>query len=104
MEDKFVWFTSGNNVIGVGRMVDKVTSEVKYYINAVDGFSKAMDEVRVMEWGATFPKAAGDALFGTTSNAYEDRAERRAFILEDRSGGAFTCEEIARSERGGEGW
>ena len=94
MENKFVWFTSGNNVIGVGRMVDKVTGEVKYYINAVDGFSKGMDELRVLEWGATFPKAAGDALFGIKKDT----------AYEDRSGGAFTLEEIARSERGGEGW
>ena len=62
-EDRFVWFTSGNNVFGVGRMVDKYTGEVKYYINAVDGDNEERDKSRVMDWGAHFPKAAGDALF-----------------------------------------
>lgn len=92
----FVWFTSGNNVIGVGRMVDKYTGEVKYYINAVDGDDEERDKSRVMDWGARFPKEAGDALF--------PEFNRPVTAYEDRMGGQYTDEEIARSERGGWGW
>jgi hypothetical protein len=63
-EDKFVWFTAGAGVVGIGRMVDDITGEVKYYISVVDGYNKQADEYRVLNWGATFPAAAGFALFG----------------------------------------
>lgn len=60
------WFTSSRGTLGVVRAECEDTREVKYYISAVDGFNEAVDTNCVLAFGARFPTAAGNALFGIT--------------------------------------
>jgi hypothetical protein len=54
-----VWF----NKVGIARVEDAFDG-VKYYIKDVEGLDEELDIINVMNWGSTFPKAAGNALFG----------------------------------------
>lgn len=60
------WFSNARGAIGVARVECEETGDVKYYISAVDGFNEAVDRNIVAAFGARFPTAAGDALFGIT--------------------------------------
>jgi hypothetical protein len=37
---------------------------IEYRISAVDGFLEHMDVQQIVAWGARFPDAAGEAMFG----------------------------------------
>lgn len=56
-----MWF----NKVGIVRVEDEYDG-IKYYIRDVEGLNEEADKWKVAEWGSTFPKAAGDALFGVT--------------------------------------
>lgn len=54
------WFNSG----GIVRVLDS-ENIVRYYIKGLDNMTTAeYDANQIAEWGNTFPKDAGDALFG----------------------------------------
>ena len=59
------WFIGG----GIVR-VQTDYEGIKYYIRGygshADGISQDYDAEYIANWGSTFPKAAGDALFGMT--------------------------------------
>ena len=57
-----MWFCGRSNV-GIVKVNDEFEG-VKYYIGAVAGFKEESDMKFLAEWGSTFPKSAGDVLFG----------------------------------------
>lgn len=57
------WFTTGPNTIGVIKTVNIGLTEVKYRIGVGRGESEAEDVRMIKDYGAKFPKEAGDALF-----------------------------------------
>lgn len=59
------WFCGGHGNVGVVRVEDQYDG-IKYYIGQVTGDSEEMDTHHIMNWGSTFPKDAGDVLFGVT--------------------------------------
>lgn len=54
-----IWF----NKVGIVRVEDEYEG-IKYYIKDVDGLNEEDDTWKVVDWGSTFPKNAGDVLFG----------------------------------------
>lgn len=54
-----IWF----NEIGIVRVRDPYDG-IKYYIKVGHGLSEDADIQTIMQWGQTFPKNAGDVLFG----------------------------------------
>lgn len=56
-----MWF----NKVGIVQ-VENEYDGIKYYIKDVAGLNEEEDTWKVADWGSTFPKAAGDALFGVT--------------------------------------
>lgn len=56
-----MWFCGRTNVGIV--MVNDEYDGVKYYISAVSGVDEEYDKQFIADWGSTFPKDAGDALF-----------------------------------------
>jgi len=57
------WFTN-KGLIGIARTEDE-WDRIKYYISIVQNPSTPeLDAQLVAAWGSTFPKEAGDALFG----------------------------------------
>ena len=58
------WFSSARGTIGVVKAFDEDTGAVCYRISPVDGFTRAVDENCVMAFGASFPEAAGEVIFG----------------------------------------
>ena len=60
-----IWFTSGKGLVGIVAVQVEPTV-IKFYISPVDGFNEVIDANLVMSVGATFPQAAGYALFGIT--------------------------------------
>lgn len=62
------WF----NTVGIVR-VEHLDGEIRYYIKEVVGYDEANDKLSIAQWGSTFPKAAGDVLFGVMPClTYED--------------------------------
>lgn len=62
-----LWFNDVSTCIGVVRVWDRFDG-YRYYIGStVESNSRSADEERIMHWGAKFPVAAGDELFGITS-------------------------------------
>jgi len=57
-----MWFCGRSNV-GIVKVNDEFEG-VKYYIGAVAGFNEEEDIIFIADWGSTFPKSAGDVLFG----------------------------------------
>lgn len=56
------WF-SGHGTVGIVRV--KCPYEgLKYYFGVASGKDEDEDIESIMAWGATFPKQAGDQLFG----------------------------------------
>ena len=60
---KVRWFTSTKGTIGIAK-VKTTEGDIEYRISAVDRFLEHMDVQQIMAWGAHFPVAAGEALFG----------------------------------------
>ncbi len=57
------WFT-GRALIGIARIEDTYDG-IKYYISAIPNPSTEKEDAQfVIDWGNTFPKDAGDILFG----------------------------------------
>ena len=57
------WFTN-RGLIGIARTEDKWEG-IKYYISVVpNSTTEEADAQFVADWGSTFPKEAGDVLFG----------------------------------------
>jgi hypothetical protein len=59
------WFTNRDGTIGIVK-ADSDYDGIKYYISHVLGFDEVADSEYITKWGSTFPKEAGDALFGLT--------------------------------------
>ena len=59
----WTWFTSTKGTIGIVK-VKTHQGDIEYRISAVDGFMEKMDVLQVVAWGAKFPAAAGEAIFG----------------------------------------
>jgi hypothetical protein len=59
------WF-SGRSLVGIVQVEDKYDG-IKYYIASPPGEEKGNNEEEdinfIADWGTTFPKPAGDALF-----------------------------------------
>jgi hypothetical protein len=60
---KVQWFTSPKGTVGIAK-VQTVHDGIEYRISAVDGFLEHMDVQQIVAWGARFPDAAGEAMFG----------------------------------------
>lgn len=54
-----IWF----NKVGIVRVEDEYDG-IKYYVKDVDGLNEEDDMWNIAYWGSTFPKNAGDVLFG----------------------------------------
>jgi hypothetical protein len=57
------WFTNRDGSTGIVR-VETDYDGIKYYIGHVPGFNEQDDSEYIAKWGSTFPKEAGDVLFG----------------------------------------
>lgn len=57
------WFTTPLGTVGVVAVENEF--DTKYYISAVSGKDEIVDRQYIADWGAAFPKLAGDILFGT---------------------------------------
>jgi hypothetical protein len=57
-----MWF-SGRTSVGIVKVKDEYEG-VKYYIGSAMGIKEKDDMQHIADWGATFPKSAGDVLFG----------------------------------------
>ena len=57
-----MWF----NKVGIVR-VETDYEGIKYFIKDVDGLNEEVDTWKTADWGNTFPKVAGDALFGVNN-------------------------------------
>lgn len=60
-----IWFTTGPNTIGVIKTVNIGLTEVNYRIGVGKGENEADDVRMIKDYGAKFPKEAGDALFNS---------------------------------------
>lgn len=60
------WFTNPKGTIGVAK-VKTHEGNIEYRISAVDGFLEHMDVQQIVAWGARFPDAAGEAMFGSAA-------------------------------------
>ncbi len=57
------WF-NGQTLTGIARTVDEYEG-IKYYIAGIEHSSTPKADAQfVADWGSTFPKDAGNALFG----------------------------------------
>ena len=61
---KVQWFNNPKGTIGVAK-VKTHEGSIEYRISAVDGFLEHMDVQQIVAWGARFPDAAGEAMFGS---------------------------------------
>lgn len=57
------WFCGSTNV-GIVQVRDKYDTTFKYYIAGVRGWNEQSDAEFIADYGSTFPKDAGDVLFG----------------------------------------
>lgn len=64
---KVKWFTSVKGKIGIAKVLTD-DGDIEYRIGPVDGFLEHMDVQQVVAWGSSFPRAAGDAMFGDTDD------------------------------------
>lgn len=60
---KWEWFVTQKGTVGVAK-VKTFNGQIEYRISPVDGFLEKMDVQQIVAWGALFPDAAGEALFG----------------------------------------
>lgn len=62
------WFTNG----GVVRVEDEYEG-IKYYIRGLEVMTtESQDAKQIADWGNTFPKEAGDMLFGVWTDDVRD--------------------------------
>lgn len=52
--DSWWYTTSGGHCIGIIKIVDENTDEIKFRIGLADGFNKLVDILRIEAHGATF--------------------------------------------------
>jgi len=61
------WYCAGHGNVGIVKVNDNYDG-IKYYIGSFPGEEKGHNEEEdiqwIMDWGSTFPKEAGDLLFG----------------------------------------
>lgn len=57
-----LWYTNKNGCVGIAKVMSEYEGIV-YYISAVEGLNVDSDTHYIMNWGAKFPKEAGDVLF-----------------------------------------
>lgn len=59
------WFSPGmmKGCIGVVVTYDTDTKEYSAHIGMADGIDKIEDEMKIADWGSTFPMLAAQALF-----------------------------------------
>lgn len=57
------WFTSTKGTVGIAK-IKTTEGGIEYRLSPVDGFLEHMDVQQILAWGAHFPVAAGEALFG----------------------------------------
>ena len=57
-----MWFCGRSNV-GIVRVKDEYEG-IKYYIGSPRGEDEDTDKMWIASWGSTFPRDAGDKLFG----------------------------------------
>lgn len=60
---KVKWYEGNKGRVGIAK-VQLDDGNIEYRISPVDGFLEHMDVQQVVAWGAHFPVAAGEALFG----------------------------------------
>ena len=69
------WYCAGHGNAGIVRVEDDFEG-IKYYIGSFPGEERGHNEEEDMQWianwGSSFPKAAGDMLFGTTEIVKND--------------------------------
>jgi len=59
-----IWFTNRDGCTGIVRTFD-IEDGYKYYIgHTFPNNSEEQDAQYIADWGSTFPRIAGDALFG----------------------------------------
>lgn len=64
------WFNGARGLIGIVRVeMDDDASEqpqkvIRYFVGPGSGLDAAHDSQEIADWGARFPEAAGEALFG----------------------------------------
>ena len=63
---KVQWFTNAKGTVGIAK-VQTVHDGIEYRISAVDGFLEHMDVQQIVAWGARFPDAAGEVMFGSAA-------------------------------------
>lgn len=56
------WFCAGHGNVGIVQ-VETDYEGVKYYIGQCSGLDEDADAKHIADWGSSFPKQAGDALF-----------------------------------------
>ena len=56
-----MWFCGRTNV-GIVQVNDEYDG-IKYYIASMLGYDEEIDKQFIADWGSTFPKEAGEALF-----------------------------------------
>jgi len=57
-----MWFTESQGTLGIVKADDEYNG-VRYFIGSCSGVHEETDKEHIADWGAKFPKAAGDALF-----------------------------------------
>ena len=63
MKTEVMWFCAGHGNVGIVRVDDPIDG-IKYYIGACSGYNEDVDIADISDLGSTFPKSAGDKLFG----------------------------------------
>lgn len=57
------WFCSGHGNVGIVKVLDEYKG-VKYYIGQCEGYDEEIDIRHIADWGSSFPRDAGQVLFG----------------------------------------
>ena len=57
------WFCAGHGNVGIVRVLDDYEG-TKYYIGECEGTDEESDAQHIADWGSSFPRDAGDVLFG----------------------------------------
>lgn len=58
-----LWFCAGHGNLGIVQVEDEYDGR-KYYIGCCTGVSEEADMEYIAKWGSSFPRQAGDVLFG----------------------------------------
>ena len=63
---KVKWFRGSKGTVGIAK-IRTTDDDIEYRISPVDGFLEHMDVQQIVAWGARFPDAAGEAMFGSAT-------------------------------------